>query len=175
MEFAAKVNDITWEPGNVRFQSLMDGFILQGNEVPLKELSQCWRNNTQAHTYSDTPALFRLLNTIRKVNLKQPESRRVRVLLIDPPVDWSRIQSRADIRAKDFDRETHMAAVLEREVYAKGRKALFFAGGAHLGRGAPERWRPQRRSISGWSGVASSSTVVTFRKRRRLRGSRRGR
>jgi hypothetical protein len=135
-EFCAKVDDITWEPGNARFQSQMDDFILRGKEIPYKKLAQCWRNNTQVHTYSDTPTLFELLQTIRAVNRTQPESRRVRVLLIDPPVDWSTIQTAEDIRERDFDRETHMAEVLEREVYAKGRKALFFAGGAHLSRGA---------------------------------------
>lgn len=133
--FAAKVNDFTWEPGNARFQGVMDEFILRGKEIPFKELAQCWRNNTQTHTYSDTPALFHLLQTIRNVNLKLPEARRVRVLLIDPPVDWGKIQSGTDMRGKGFDRESHMAEVLEREVYAKGRKALFFAGGAHLSRG----------------------------------------
>jgi hypothetical protein len=134
-EFGTKVNDFTWEPGNARFQGLMDDFILHGKEIPYKELAQCWRNNTQSHTYSDTPALFGLLKTIRLMNLRQPEARRVRVLLIDPPVDWSKIRSKADFRERDFDRESHMAEVLERAVYAKGRKALFFAGGAHLGRG----------------------------------------
>ncbi len=132
-DFARKMNDLTWEPGNVRFQNLMDDFILRGRDVPLRELRRCWRENTQSHTYSDTPALFHLLQTIRRVNLKLPETGRVRVLLIDPPIDWSKIQSRQDF--KDFDRESHMAEVLEREVYAKGRKALFFAGGAHLCRG----------------------------------------
>jgi hypothetical protein len=131
----AHVHDITWEPGNARFQSLMDAFILGGNEIPYQELAQCWRNNTQIHTYSDTPALYNLLRTIRAVNLLRPQSRRLRVLLIDPPVDWSAIRSKTDFRPKDFDRESHMAEVLEREVYANGRKALFFAGGAHLGRG----------------------------------------
>jgi hypothetical protein len=135
-EFAAKVNDITWEPGNARFQGLMDDFIVRGREVPFRLLSQCWRSNTQANTYGDTPALFNLLNTIRTVNLKLPEGRRVRVLLIDPPVDWDKIHSNSDLRKEDFYRETHMADILEREVYAKGRKALFFAGGAHLGRGS---------------------------------------
>jgi hypothetical protein len=144
-EFAAKVNDITWELGNARFQNLMDDFIQRGKDVSFKELSQCWRNNTQVHTYSDTPALFHLLQTIRNVNLKLPEARRIRVLLIDPPVDWSRIQSNGDIHEKDFDRETHMAEVLEREVYSKGRKALFFAGGAHLGRGGSPLQALERR------------------------------
>ena len=134
-EFGFKVNDFTWEPGNARFQSVMDDFILRGKEIPFRELAQCWRNNTQTHTYSDTPALFHLLQTIRKSNLKLSEARRVRVLLIDPPVDWAEIQSKADMNRADFDRESHMAEVLEREVFAKGRKALFFAGGAHLGRG----------------------------------------
>ena len=144
-DFSRKVNDLTWEPGNVRFQSLMDDFILRGKDVPLSELRRCWRENTQSHTYSDTPALFHLLQTLRGVNLKLPEPRRVRVLLIDPPIDWSQIRTPQDIRPKGFDRENHMAEVLEREVYAKGRKALFFAGGAHLSRGGSPLQTLERR------------------------------
>jgi hypothetical protein len=72
------------------------------------------------------------------MNLDLPVEARIRVLLIDPPVDWSTIRSNDDIDWEEFDRETHMARVLEREVYGKGRKALFFAGGAHLARtGSP--------------------------------------
>ncbi len=143
--FAATVNDLTWEPGNVRFQNLMDDFILRGRDVPLRELRRCWRENTQAHTYSDTPALFHLLQTIRRVNPKLPETGRIRVLLIDPPIDWSKIRTPQDFHPKDLDRESHMAEVIEREVYAKGRKALFFAGGAHLGRGTSPLQSLERR------------------------------
>jgi hypothetical protein len=81
-------------------------------------------------------------------NLRLPIERRVHVLLIDPPVDWSKINSKEDLLGKDFGRESHMAEVLEREVYAKGRKALFFAGGTHLGRGGapePNQNSPSRR------------------------------
>jgi hypothetical protein len=113
----------------------MDEFILDGKDLSREQLSACWRNNTQMHTYSDTPALFELLRTIRRVNLDRPAGKRLRVLLIDPPIDWDRIHTAADVRPVDFDREAHMAEVLEREVYAKGRRALFFAGGAHLSRG----------------------------------------
>jgi hypothetical protein len=145
--FARQVDDLTFEPGNVRFQSVMDDFILHGQDVPLSELRRSWRENTQAHTYSDTPALLHLLQTIRRVNLGLPAEERIRVLLIDPPVDWSKIQSRDDLRSLDFDREGHMATVVEREVYAKGRKALFFAGGAHLGRGSDAAPLPQPQRI----------------------------
>jgi hypothetical protein len=134
-EFGQTVDDITWEPGNVRYQNLMDDYILRGKDVPYASLAKCWRENTQVHTYSDTPALYHLLQTIRATNLNQPDEHKVRVLLIDPPVDWSKIKTKQDLASQDFDRESHMAKVLEREVYAKRRKALFFAGGAHLSRG----------------------------------------
>jgi hypothetical protein len=144
-DFSRKVNDLTWEPGNGRFQNLMDDFILRGRDVPLRELRRCWRENTQAHTYGDTPALFHLLQTIRRVNLKLPETGRVRVLLVDPPIDWGKIRTPQDFRPKDLDRESHMAEVLEREVYAKGQKALFFAGGVHLSRGPSPLQSLERR------------------------------
>src|SRR5437868_1756462 len=42
--FLDAVNDITWEPGNVRYQRLMDEFILGGADLSRQELSACWRN-----------------------------------------------------------------------------------------------------------------------------------
>jgi len=125
----------------------MDDYVVEGKEVPYSELCRCWRENTQAHTYGDTPALYRLLQTIRITNQKQPPQHRLRVLLIDPPIDWSKISTRQDLQPQDLNRESHMAAILEREVYAKGRKALFFAGGAHLGKepvsGGPGKQAPR--------------------------------
>ena len=134
--FATKVNDITFEGGNVRYQNLVDRYIA-GEAVSLAELQQVWRNNTQANTTCDAPVYMRFFSTIREVNQNLPESQRLRVILLDPPIDWSAVHTRADWDAAS-DREPHMVSVIEREVYAKDRKVLFIAGGAHLARGGSQ-------------------------------------
>jgi hypothetical protein len=117
----------------------MDEYVLDGVEVPLADLRKCWRENTQANLLGDTPRLVEILAKIRDANRSAEGGGRLRVLLIDPPVDWSEIRERGDVRRDLFDRDAHIAKVLGDEVYARGKKALFFAGPAHLVRRKPGR------------------------------------
>ena len=55
--------------------------------------------------------------------------KRVRVLLGDPPIDWSAVTSPADEDMNDW-RDAHF----EQEVMKRGHKALLFIGGAHISR-----------------------------------------
>jgi hypothetical protein len=136
-DFRSTVEVLTWELGNSRYQSLMDEYVLDGAEVPLAELRKCWRENTQANLLGDTPRLVELLAKIRDANRAAEDDRRLRMLLIDPPVDWLEILGRGDVRRELFDRDAHIAKVIEDEVYSRGKKALFFAGPAHLVRRKP--------------------------------------
>jgi hypothetical protein len=158
-EFLSTVNVLTWELGNSRYQSVMDDYIVNGVAIPFSELRKCWRENTQPNLLGDTPRLVELLSRIRDANLTVEKARKLRVVLIDPPVDWSEIEGPADLRPELFDRDAHIARVLEEEVYSKGRKALFFAGHAHLLRTRQETGitelpestepKPQRIPVSG--------------------------
>jgi hypothetical protein len=75
---------------------------------------------------------------VRAVNWPLPPSSRIRVLLGDPPLDWSKVRGPADIPAAEpfvLSRDAHYAQVVEREVLVRGRRALLIAGGGHLYRG----------------------------------------
>jgi outer membrane protein OmpA-like peptidoglycan-associated protein len=67
------------------------------------------------------------------VNSTLPISKRVRVLLGDPPIDWEVVRGPADEDMNDW-RDAHFAWVVEEEVMKKGRRALLWIGGAHLSR-----------------------------------------
>ena len=67
------------------------------------------------------------------VNATLPANRRYRVLLGDPPIDWSKVTSPADDDMNDW-RDAHFAWVLEHYVLARHRRALLFIGGAHISR-----------------------------------------
>jgi outer membrane protein OmpA-like peptidoglycan-associated protein len=130
--FAGKVSDVVVEFGNARYQKLMDEYI-RGGHVARQELRQVWENTTQASGVWSSPIYEDFFDFVRNFNQKVPESKKIRVLLGDPPIDWNRVVSPADEDMNDW-RDAHFASVVEREVIRKGRKALLFIGGAHLSR-----------------------------------------
>ncbi|GAA5026531.1 hypothetical protein [Actinopolymorpha pittospori] len=132
-----RLNDIVVEFGNGLYQDIADCFFLDLDSVCDADLSAMWRTTIGGRVYWDAPVYEQFYRTVRSVNESLPRKRRIRVILGDVPVDWSRIRSAADAdRVPTGDqRETFYAGVIEREVLAKRRRALLVAGGNHLRRG----------------------------------------
>jgi hypothetical protein len=136
-EFPARVNDIVVEFGNALYQEVADRFVVGGELVANAELEPVWRNTIGGGVYWDAPVYGQFFRNVRAVNWMLPPEQRVRVLLGDPPVDFDALESGAgqDAVPTEDERDPFYAGVVEREVLAKGRKALLIAGGAHLRRG----------------------------------------
>jgi hypothetical protein len=81
-----------------------------------------------------SPVYGQLYATVRAVNLKLPKAQRLRVLLGDPPVDWSRVHSLEDIALYLPFRDEFYASVVRYQVLAKSRKALLIMGAGHFQR-----------------------------------------
>jgi hypothetical protein len=133
--FSATVNDIVVEFGNARYQGLMDRFVRGGN-VRDEDLRPVWQDTTQVTTVWDRPIYEEFFRAVRAVNAKLPPQRQVRVLLGDPPIDWSAVQTFEDFSKSmaNGNRERHPAELIQREVLAKNRRALIIYGDAHLAR-----------------------------------------
>jgi hypothetical protein len=134
------IDDIVVEFGNALYQPIADQFILGDEPVANAVLHQIWRNTTISggNPVWDAPVYEQFFRTVRAVNWPLPPSRRIRVLLGDPPIDWSTVRGAADIPAAEplvLSRDAHYAQVVERKVLARGRRALLVAGGGHLYRG----------------------------------------
>jgi hypothetical protein len=54
------------------------------------------------------------------------------VLLGDPPIDWATVKVPADYRPWLLQRDSHPAGLIQREVLARGRRALIVYGDGHL-------------------------------------------
>ncbi len=127
--FAKAVNDIVVEFGNSRYQDIMDRYV-SGEDVPHALLKKVWQNTTQAHEIWDVPIYEEFFQEVRKINAKLPKKRRLRVLLGDLPIDWDLIKTQDDLR-KTVRSDTVPAGIIEREVIAKGRRALVIYGEMH--------------------------------------------
>jgi len=146
--FGALVDDVVVEFGNARHQALVDRW-LAGAEVPRDELAHVWRDTTQWLVW-DSPLYERFFERVRARNLARPPEERVRVLLGDPPIRWEDVHGAKDYRAF-AERDAHFAEVVEREVLAKGRRALLVTGSAHLQRRGPKGVTlPGGKSAAAW-------------------------
>jgi hypothetical protein len=161
--FADVVNDIVVECGNALYQEMMDRFIF-GEDVPEKELRQAWQNTTQVHAVWDKPVFEGLFREVREMNASLPKDRQLRVLLGDPPIDWAKIRNAEEHREAcraAGDRDGCPVDIINREVLAKGRKALVVYGGMHLLRRNPY-WEFNDREEADRLFEAPAHTIVAL-------------
>lgn len=127
--FPEKVNDIAVEGGNSLYQPLLDRYIA-GEDVPLPEAQQAWRNTTQPACDFSTlyPQLFPL---VRRINQKVAPAHKLRILALDPPIDWTKVKTQED-KLPFRNRDASIASVMEKEVLARHRKALIIIGVGHI-------------------------------------------
>lgn len=122
------VDDIVVEFGNALYQHTIDRFIA-GHPVADADLRRVWRNTVESPlgTY-DEPMYEQAYRTIRAANWGLLADKRMRVLLGDPPIDWSKITNHCEWSAVFQTRDGHFASVVKQEVLAKGRRALLLKG-----------------------------------------------
>jgi hypothetical protein len=130
--FVAATDDIVIEEGSARYQDVADRFV-RGENVPMDSLRHVWRDTTQPGLGYDREweEFFR---TIRGVNATLPAAHKVRVLLGDPPIEWENVKTQEEHRRWIEMRDTFPADLIQREVIAKGRKALLTYGQMHFQR-----------------------------------------
>jgi hypothetical protein len=124
-----RINDIAVECGNSLYQPILDRYVA-GDDVPLDEARQVWRNTTQPMC-SVSAFYEELFPLVRRINQKLPPQKKFRILACDPPIDWSQIKTQGDY-AHFFMRDPNIASVMEKEVLSKHRKALMLFGTLHL-------------------------------------------
>ena len=129
--FVGIVSDILVESGNARHQDVMDRYA-NGDAVSHETLRRVWEDTTVPGTTWDRPIYEELYRTVREVNSTLAPARRLRVLLGDPPIDWSIVRTADDVLVWQKQRDTYPAGILQREVIAKKRRALVIYGDGHL-------------------------------------------
>jgi hypothetical protein len=129
--FTAIVNDIVVESGSARYQDAIDRYV-RGEDVADQVMRDLRENTVVATPVWDRPIYARFFREVRDVNRSLPRDRQLRVLLGDPPIDWTAVTTADTYRAWLMKRDSHPADVIQREVLAKGRKALVIYGDGHF-------------------------------------------
>jgi len=129
--FAALVNDIVVESGSARYQDVIDRFV-RGDEVSDTALRDIRENTVTPTPVWDRPMYEETFRAVRDVNRSLPRDRQLRILLGDPPIDWSVVTTADAYRAWLMKRDSHPAELIQREVLARGRRALVVYGDGHF-------------------------------------------
>jgi hypothetical protein len=165
--FSTMVNDIVVESGNALYQSMMDRFV-SGEDVPRREFRKVWQNTTQPHDVWDRPIFEGLFREVRELNMSLSRDRQIRILLGDPPIDWSKINNAVEFHQAWNalkERDIFAAKMIEREVLAKQRRALIIYGGMHLLR---KRlfWQSKDERIAESQSVPFEDSIVSLLERK---------
>ena len=122
------VDDIVVEFGNALYQHTIDRFIA-GQPVADAELRRVWRNTVVSPLETwDEPMYEQVYRTIRAANWPLPPGKRMRVLLGDVPIDWSKTTNQCERLPIFQTRDQHFVSVVKKHVVAKGRRALLLKG-----------------------------------------------
>jgi hypothetical protein len=138
-DLPAPLTDVVVEFGNAACQDVADRFLLDDQPVANADLERVWRHTLGGGILWDAPVYAQFFRTVRAVNWMRPRDKRIRVLLGDPAFDYRKVEGEGGqeyLRKVFVDRDPHFAAVVEREVLGKGRRALLLAGTGHLARNA---------------------------------------
>ena len=126
--FPRKVNIIVTECGNSKYQPILDRYIA-GEDVAIEEVRQTWRN-TSVLMCALSGFYDGFFSAVRALNQNLPPVSRLRVLVAEPPNEWS-ATGPSNARA-GADRNPMITAILTGEVLEKHRKALVLCGVGHL-------------------------------------------
>ena len=130
--FGAQVGNVVLEVGDAAQQAVIDRYVA-GEDVPYTELRKVWGDTVGWFPTVTNTGSINLYATIREVNRTLPPESRIKVWLGDPPIDWSQIKTKEEWQALVKQRDTYPVGLIEREILARGRKALVIYGTGHLG------------------------------------------
>ena len=128
--FLPEGGDVVVEFGNARYQSVIDRYV-SGEPVSRADLVRVWRDAVNILVW-DAPVYERVFETVRQINQRRSPHNHLRVLLADPPVDWTAIQDRIEWEKIAESRDRFAADVVERDVLLRNRRGLLIFGSGHV-------------------------------------------
>ncbi|MGE0450298.1 MAG: hypothetical protein AB7Q29_12040 [Vicinamibacterales bacterium] len=130
--FAKEVGNVVVEFGTATHQDTLDRYI-NGGAVSFAELRSVWGDVVGATPTVTGLGYANFFVQVRTVNLSLPPEQRIRVWLGEPLIDWASVRTQEDIRGAMEQRDSYPAALIKREILAKGRKAVVIYGNVHFG------------------------------------------
>lgn len=118
-DFIRTVNTVMVEFADSKQQELLDRFVIDGEDMPREKLRLAWSSTSGSEVW-DLPVYEDFIRSVRKINLKLPRDRRIRLLGGDTSGEKNRGRS--------------IREAVSREILDKNLKALSIYGSRHCER-----------------------------------------
>lgn len=128
--FAKVVGNVVVEFGDAAQQETINHYV-NGEDVPYEQLRKVWADTLGWVPTVTSMGYMNFYAVIRAVNLTLPPTEHINVWLGDPPVDWSKVKTNADLSQLP-NRNQYPAELIKTTILAKNRKALVIYGSGHL-------------------------------------------
>jgi hypothetical protein len=129
--FVKEVGNVVVEFGTATHQAILDRYV-NGGDVSFAELRSVWSDVVGWVPTVTGLGYVNFFVQVRTINLSLPPEQRVRVWLGEPVIDWSKVKTREDVMPFMSQRDSNPAAIIKREILAKGKKALVIYGAGHF-------------------------------------------
>ena len=128
--FAREVGNVVVEFGGAIHQDIIDRYV-DGQYVPYTELRKVWTDTVGWLPVVTAVGYLAFFAQVRETNLALPPGQRIHVWLGEPVIDWDTLKTHADWEALDKTREIKPVEVIEKQILARGKKALVIYGAGH--------------------------------------------
>jgi hypothetical protein len=131
--FAKEVGNVVVEFGDAAQQETIDRYVA-GEDVPYAQLRKVWADTVGWIPTVTALGYINFYAEVRAVNLALPAPQRIHVWLGDPPFDWSKVKTKADLSKipTDAERDQFPADLIKVQILAKKKKALVIYGTFHF-------------------------------------------
>ena len=129
--FAKDVGNVVVEFGGAIHQDIIDRYV-NGEDVPYTELRKVWTDTVGWLPSVPSIGYPNFFAQVRETNLALPPEKRIHVWLGEPVIDYDKLKSQADWKLLDRTRDSFTAALIERQILARGKKALIIYGAGHF-------------------------------------------
>jgi hypothetical protein len=129
--FAREVGNVVVEFGGAAHQDIIDRYV-SGEDVPYTELRKVWTDTVGWTGVVPAMGYQLFYGQVREINRGLPPESRIHVWLGEPVIDWAKINTHADWEQFNRLRDIHAADLIEREILARGKKALVIYGAGHF-------------------------------------------
>jgi hypothetical protein len=128
--FTEEIGNVVVEFGGAAQQETIDRYVA-GEDIPYEQLRRVWTDTVGWLPTITTLGYLNFFAQVRLVNQGLPLSNRIHVWLGEPPVDWSKIKTPADLTQMS-QRDRYPAELIKSQILAKRRKALVIYGALHF-------------------------------------------
>jgi len=128
--FAREVGNVVVEFGAGAHQDTINRY-LNGGDVSFSDLRKVW-SDVVGFNIPYAIGYINFFVQVRELNRALPPNQRIHVWLGEPPIDWSKIKTKAEFVRYFPQRDTHPAEIIEKEILAKNKKALIIYGDGHF-------------------------------------------